>query len=466
MFCHKCGAQLAEGALFCQKCGAKVMPAEGELHPTPQATDEQSKPSSKETAKQPSAAPTKVGTTPNLIEGLIRIGAVALPLLAVYALIAAIVGFSVNRMFAAVLLILGFLGAVSKALSGLFRKSKVLVYVLLGLAAILSIIVLGALMRASQSENTSSNVSPNNSNLVSSDGRIVVSNTQHFDDIAFGNMELTLDYVQFTDSLQDAWTGNYIYPDEGFIFLWASFTLENTGTTNSTLPTAWSTIVYDGTYEFQMYNTTGNLSSIPPLSAPTEGAIIFKVPTAVMESDKPLVLNIGGFADRTVLSYTIRSGDKLQGNFADGTTGMGSPAYPDEVLFNGTPASELIRVSLDPIMSAWGTPLSFTEGWGVNLCEYDGILFEFDSDRIIYSTTVNAEMCSWGRVSLNKNRAELIEILGTPTSEGWSSRYNYMAAEGADPFEDIYFMRYEEGHIDIQLPSPDAPADKVYIWGS
>ena len=43
MFCHKCGAQIAEGAAFCQKCGAKVIPAEGELHPTPQATDEQGK---------------------------------------------------------------------------------------------------------------------------------------------------------------------------------------------------------------------------------------------------------------------------------------------------------------------------------------------------------------------------------------------------------------------------------------
>lgn len=141
MFCHKCGAQIAEGAAFCHKCGAKVIPAEGELHPTPQATDEQGKPSSKETAKQPPATPTKAGSTPNLIEILIRIGAVALPLLAVYALIAAIVGFSVNRVFAAILLILGFLGAVSKALSGLFRKSKILTYGLLGLAAILSIVL-------------------------------------------------------------------------------------------------------------------------------------------------------------------------------------------------------------------------------------------------------------------------------------------------------------------------------------
>lgn len=25
MFCHKCGAQIAEGAAFCQKCGTKVV---------------------------------------------------------------------------------------------------------------------------------------------------------------------------------------------------------------------------------------------------------------------------------------------------------------------------------------------------------------------------------------------------------------------------------------------------------
>lgn len=24
MFCHQCGAQIAEGAAFCHKCGAKV----------------------------------------------------------------------------------------------------------------------------------------------------------------------------------------------------------------------------------------------------------------------------------------------------------------------------------------------------------------------------------------------------------------------------------------------------------
>lgn len=28
MFCHKCGAQIAEGAAFCHKCGTKVVYAD------------------------------------------------------------------------------------------------------------------------------------------------------------------------------------------------------------------------------------------------------------------------------------------------------------------------------------------------------------------------------------------------------------------------------------------------------
>lgn len=33
MFCHKCGAQIAEGAVFCHKCGTKVVYADTSQHP-------------------------------------------------------------------------------------------------------------------------------------------------------------------------------------------------------------------------------------------------------------------------------------------------------------------------------------------------------------------------------------------------------------------------------------------------
>lgn len=39
MFCHKCGAQIAEGAEFCHKCGAKVVSADAEFPVTPVVVD-------------------------------------------------------------------------------------------------------------------------------------------------------------------------------------------------------------------------------------------------------------------------------------------------------------------------------------------------------------------------------------------------------------------------------------------
>ena len=38
MFCHKCGAQIAEGAVFCHKCGTKVVYGGDAAQPAEQAT--------------------------------------------------------------------------------------------------------------------------------------------------------------------------------------------------------------------------------------------------------------------------------------------------------------------------------------------------------------------------------------------------------------------------------------------
>ena len=113
---------------------------------------------------------------------------------------------------------------------------------------------------------------------------IMIGETQSYDN-EFGNIEVTLDYVAFTDKLENTLLGGYIYPDEGNVFLWAGITVKNIGTENGDLITAWNTVVYDGTYEFRSHSTIGDpLINIAPLTAPTEGAIIFEVPTIVMES--------------------------------------------------------------------------------------------------------------------------------------------------------------------------------------
>lgn len=322
-------------------------------------------------------------------------------------------------------------------------------------------------MRASQSEDTS----PNNSNLVSSDGRIVLNNTQYFDDISFGNIEVTLDYVQFTDRLEDAWTGEYIYPDEGFVFLWAALTLENTGTTNSTLPTAWNTLVYDGSYEFRSYTSVGDLIDIPPLSAPIEGAIIFMVPTNVMASDKSLVLNINNGAGKAVISYTIRPGDELLGDLSNDApeaenyrpTANENTASPpagtgpsmNELLVGGYPIYELLGAPIDSVVSLWGAPLNIDGNWGIYY-QYDGIGFSVDNHEIVYGATMFPDMCSLNGISLDKSRSELIEILGTPTSEGYY--------DDPDAF-DTYYMLYEGfyGESNLIIDLYDDTAVWLYI---
>lgn len=61
---------------------------------------------------------------------------------------------------------------------------------------------------------------------------------------------MTLNYITFTDKLENTLLGGYIYPDEGNVFLRADITVKNIGTENGDLLTAWNTIVYDSVYEF------------------------------------------------------------------------------------------------------------------------------------------------------------------------------------------------------------------------
>ena len=210
------------------------------------------------------------------------------------------------------------------------------------------------------------------------------------------------------------------------------------------MPTAWNTLVYDGSYEFRSYTSVGDLIDIPPLSAPIEGAIIFMVPTNVMASDKSLVLNINNGAGKAVISYTIRPGDELLGDLSNDApeaenyrpTANENTASPpagtgpsmNELLFNGAPVYEWLCESIDTIRNTWGTPLNYVDtewsGEITRYCEYDGIEFSFYGNRSIFSIAMDANLCSLNAISLDKNRSDLIEILGAPTSEGWET-YDY-----------------------------------------
>jgi hypothetical protein len=161
--------------------------------------------------------------------------------------------------------------------------------------------------------SSSREASRSNSNTASNSRRIVVGETQSFDVNGFGNLEVTLDYVEFIDRIKHPPLGNYNIPDsfpyEGSIFLRATLTLRNIGTKRTDLVAAWNKIVYDGTFEFMYHTADDNLlSDINPLTPPTTGAIVFMVPKSVAESDKSLVLNYfyGGYD--MVMSFVIRPG--------------------------------------------------------------------------------------------------------------------------------------------------------------
>lgn len=169
----------------------------------------------------------------------------------------------------------------------------------------------------------------NNSNPVSD--KIVIGNTQSYDN-EYGNMEVTLDYVEFTDRIENS-LGGYNFPDEGSIFLRAAFTLKNIGTDKGSLITAWSTVVYDGIYEYRSSFIEGDTADINPLTSPATGALIFMVPNDVAESDKSLVININDGSGQAVISYVIRPVANTSGE-----SGSESVAAT-EILYKGIPVS-------------------------------------------------------------------------------------------------------------------------------
>lgn len=287
---------------------------------------------------------------------------------------------------------------------------------------------------------------------------ITIGETQSYDN-EYGNIEVTLNYAAFTDKLENTLLGGYVYPDEGNVFLWVDVTVNNIGTEKGSLLTAWNTLVFDGAYELEHHTTVGDVVDINPLTAPTDGGLVFMVPTSVMESDKSLVLNINDGGGDVVLSYVIRPGD-----------GTGSIAGPNSTdTDNNVVASaggtygfssicSLLGTSVEDIMNDRGTPLEYEAGGGVNYCTYDGITFNFDADGVVTNIDLEASKCVINAETLDKNREGLLVVLGTPTEEGW---------ELAD-YSDIYRMRYENFRdgvgVVVELVTPDDVASGMRIW--
>lgn len=136
--------------------------------------------------------------------------------------------------------------------------------------------------------------------------KIIVEETKEYrNDIYNQNFEVTLDYVEFVDEIEnDSLWGDIIYPEDNCVFLRASVTIENIGTTYASPP--FGPIVYDGIYEYDYYATFGGINGIKPLVPAVNGALIFEVPMEMVDSNKSIELVIG-YNDEDSLTYTIRN---------------------------------------------------------------------------------------------------------------------------------------------------------------
>ena len=268
---------------------------------------------------------------------------------------------------------------------------------------------------------------------------------------------MTLNYAAFTDKLENTLLGGYIYPDEGNVFLWADVTVKNIGTEKGSLLTAWNTLVFDEAYEFEHHTTVGDVVDINPLTAPVNGALVFMVPTSVIESDKSLVLNINDGGGKVVLSYVIRPGNGTSGDNIPSALPEGSIA--NDLTFRGTSLTEWIGGPADTAYDTFGWPDYGTiiddslynggEYFGYNIGVDSGISFiiDYQTDRIGWITGV-AEAFEVNGTTLDITRAELIDLLGTPESEETVSD----ELEGTE----YYAMRYVINGLPVEITLPDA----------
>lgn len=294
---------------------------------------------------------------------------------------------------------------------------------------------------------------------------ITIGETQSYDN-EYGNIEVTLNYVAFTDKLENTLLGGYIYPDEGNVFLWADVTVNNIGTEKGSLLTAWNTLVFDGAYEFEHHTTVGDVVDINPLTVPTDGALVFMVPTSVMESDKSLVLNINDGGGEAVISYIIRPGDGTSGNDTPSTPSEG--AIANDLIFRGASLTEWIGGPAEIAYDIFGWPdygtiidgslYSGGEYFGYNVGSDSGISFiiDYQTNRIGWITGA-AEAIEVNGVTLDITHTELIDLLGTPESEETVSD----ELEGTE----YYAMRYiiNGASVKITLPDTSSAATAVMI---
>lgn len=293
--------------------------------------------------------------------------------------------------------------------------------------------------------------------------KITIGEAQSYDN-EYGNIEVTLNYAAFTDKLENTLLGGYTYPDEGNVFLWADVTVNNIGTEKGSLLTAWNTLVFDGAYEFEHYTTIGDVADINPLTAPTDGALVFMVPTSVMESDKSLVLNINDGGGEAVLSYVIRSGNGTTDNdSAINSNGELNNFDPDDFYYGEKCLADLLDKTSEEVSTTLGMPTGGTPVTGELLyggTEYwlynDELGLYFDNSTVS-GIRVRSEVVTRNGITLNMTDSEIRDEFGEPSYEKFVEENE----EGGG----YYFMEYLLNGIIVGFEIPDTSntADSITL---
>ena len=120
-----------------------------------------------------------------------------------------------------------------------------------------------------------------------------------------------------------------------------------------------------------------------PLTTPKTGGLIFMVPISVVDSDKPLDLNINDISGETAISYEINpelnASSQSNTNITQDTAGNNA-ASVDNICFNDIPVSDLLNSSAMELVQRFGGSY-YADGEG--RISYDEIEFYMLDDETV-----------------------------------------------------------------------------------
>ena len=140
--------------------------------------------------------------------------------------------------------------------------------------------------------------------------------------------------------------------------------------------------------------------------------------------------------------------------------------YPGEVVYKGLPVSTFLYEYVDNVIADWGTPADYNYGNGYNFCISDGIEFAFDYEGLIYNIQMDADACTFDGVTMARNRDAIIDLLGSPAEEGWTTDYDTLSGVESEAYG-MTFYRFSSGTgIRVVFADPNSSAYRVSIWST